>query len=86
MYLGLGSGIRHDIIEAAVAARADIVSPYKLYANTDFVRDAHARGLAVIPWTVNDPAEMRALFARGVDGIISDYPDRLAAVWQERKK
>jgi glycerophosphoryl diester phosphodiesterase len=86
MYLGLGSGIRHDIIEAAVAARADIISPYKLYVNTDFVRDAHARGLAVIPWTVNDPAEMRALFARGVDGIISDYPDRLAAVWQEGKK
>ncbi len=86
MYLGLGSGIRRDIIDAAVAARADIISPYKLYANNDFVRDAHARGLAVIPWTVNDPSEIEALLARGVDGIISDYPDRLAAVWSKRQK
>ncbi|MFZ5630335.1 MAG: glycerophosphodiester phosphodiesterase family protein [Spirochaetota bacterium] len=86
MYLGLGSGIRSDIIEAAVAVRADIISPYKLYANANFVRDAHARGLAVIPWTVNDSSEMEALLARGVDGIISDYPDRLAAVWQRHKQ
>jgi len=86
MYLGLGQGIRHDIIDAAVATRADIISPYKLYANTEFIREAHARGLAVIPWTVNDPSEMEALLARGVDGIISDYPDRLAAVWSKRQK
>ncbi len=86
MYLGLGSGIRREIIDAAVAARADIISPYTLYANADFIREAHARGLAVIPWTVNDPSEMEALLARGVDGIISDYPDRLAAVWNKRQK
>ena len=38
--------------------------------------DAHARGLRVIPWTVNDPADMRRLIAWGVDGLITDRPDR----------
>lgn len=86
MYLGLGSSIRRDILEAAQRVQANIISPYKLYVTSDFVRDAHNRGLLVIPWTVNDSAEMAALFERGVDGIISDYPDRLAAVWAQRNK
>jgi glycerophosphoryl diester phosphodiesterase len=45
-----------------------------------FVRDAHARGLAVQVWTVNQEPDMERLFALDVDGIQSDYPDRLAAV------
>jgi glycerophosphoryl diester phosphodiesterase len=40
----------------------------------------HAAGFRVIPWTTNDPAKMRALLALHVDGLISDYPDRLQAV------
>ncbi|MCX7634047.1 MAG: glycerophosphodiester phosphodiesterase family protein, partial [Turneriella sp.] len=69
-----------------VAVRADIISPYKLYANDEFIRAAHRRNLAVIPWTVNDPDEMAKLLELGADGIISDYPDRLQAVWQRRVK
>ena len=48
------------------------------------VADAHARGLTVLPWTVNDPADMRRLADMGVDGIITDYPDRLRTVMAER--
>ena len=44
------------------------------------VAEAHAQGLAVLPWTVNDPAEMQRLIDAGVDGIITDYPDRLRRV------
>lgn len=44
---------------------------------------AHALGLTVTPWTVNDPAAMRALIADGVDGLITDYPTRLRAVLAE---
>ncbi|MGE5170025.1 MAG: glycerophosphodiester phosphodiesterase [Rudaea sp.] len=46
--------------------------------------DAHARGLAVLPWTVNDPAQMARLIDMGVDGIITDYPDRLREVMRAK--
>ena len=36
-----------------------------------------ARGLAVVVWTVNDPEDMRELIALGVDGIITNWPNRL---------
>ena len=40
------------------------------------VGEAHACGLRVVPWTVNDPADMRRLIAWGVDGFCTDRPDR----------
>ncbi len=48
------------------------------------VAEARALGLVVIPWTVNDPAVMDRLIAWGVDGIITDYPDRLRTVMARR--
>lgn len=38
--------------------------------------EAHAAGIEVHPYTVNDTAEMRKLIKLGVDGLITDYPDR----------
>jgi glycerophosphoryl diester phosphodiesterase len=48
------------------------------------VADAHALGLKVLCWTVDDASEMRRLIDLGVDGIITDYPDRLRAVMAEK--
>lgn len=49
-----------------------------------FVEAAHARGVRVDAWIVNDPAEMRRLLDLGVDVVMTDYPERLAAVLAER--
>lgn len=44
------------------------------------VAESHALGLKVLPWTVNDPTDMARLVDLDVDGIITDYPDRLRAL------
>ena len=48
-----------------------------------FVANAHRHGLQVHVWTINDEAEMRRLLALGVDAVMSDYPERLAAVLED---
>jgi glycerophosphoryl diester phosphodiesterase len=45
-----------------------------------YVRDSHARNMDVHVWTVNETADMARLLEMGVDGIITDYPDRLLAL------
>lgn len=55
-----------------------IYSPYYKLVTANVVREAHERGLQIIPWTVNEVAQMRALINMGVDGIITDYPNRIA--------
>lgn len=45
-----------------------------------FVEDAHERNLEVHAWTVNDASAMSELIGLGVDGIMTDYPDRLMAL------
>jgi len=50
-----------------------------------FVAAAHARNLTVAVWTVNAEGIMRRLIAAGVDGIMTDYPDRLAGIIEETR-
>ncbi len=45
-----------------------------------FVRAAHERGLAVEPWTIDDPEQMRLFIEWGVDGIMTDRPDLMLEV------
>jgi glycerophosphoryl diester phosphodiesterase len=51
--------------------------------NRAFVEAAHARGLHVQVWTINEAAQMRALIELGVDGIMTDYPRRLVEIARE---
>jgi glycerophosphoryl diester phosphodiesterase len=61
-------------------AGGDVWSPYFRDLDSTSLQEAKALGLRVIVWTVNEIPDMRKLIALGVDGIISDYPDRLREV------
>lgn len=55
----------------------EVYSPYFQLLTAEKVQILHARGMKVIPWTVNTTTEMRRIKNMGVDGIITDYPDRI---------
>jgi glycerophosphoryl diester phosphodiesterase len=74
----LTSGQRgDDVVKRVHALQGTIWSPN--YQDLDPVALAAARGfgLKVIPWTVNEPADIARVLAMNVDGLISDYPDRV---------
>lgn len=73
---------KHDgsVPKLVKSARCDTWSPFWRNASGERIREAKALGLSVLPWTVNEPADMAMLIDAGVDGLITDYPDRLRAV------
>jgi glycerophosphoryl diester phosphodiesterase len=61
--------------------RAGVEDPaYVPFASAELVGHAHAAGLAVIPYVVDDEATQRHLVRLGVDGLITNRPDRLREV------
>ena len=61
----------------------EIYSPYYLLVDEKLVRRCREYGMKLIPWTVNEVPAMRRLVRLGVDGIITDYPDRIRRVSAE---
>jgi glycerophosphoryl diester phosphodiesterase len=61
------------------AAGCSVWSPAFADLTPDTVAEAKMLGIKVIPWTVNQRSDIDRIIAMGVDGIISDYPDRLRA-------
>jgi len=59
------------------ASGARVWSPFHGELDEAAVREARALGLRVIPWTVNDPATIERMLDLGVDGLISDHPERV---------
>jgi glycerophosphoryl diester phosphodiesterase len=57
-----------------------IYSPYYQLVSKKLVRKCHAKNMKLIPWTVNDVPAMHGLIHLGVDGIITDYPNRIGEV------
>ncbi|MFD6419730.1 glycerophosphodiester phosphodiesterase family protein [Streptomyces sp. NPDC060194] len=57
---------------------------FRFYPDRKMIADAHRRGLKVVPWTCNDPATLERLVDMGVDGVITDYPDRVREILADR--
>jgi glycerophosphoryl diester phosphodiesterase len=78
------AGIRYrdhgSVPRMVKAAGGRIWSPNYIDLTDAAVKEAKALGLTVLPWTVNDRADMERLIDWGVDGLITDYPDRLREV------
>ena len=70
---------RYDSLRAALAPHLPQVDSGALPRE-----EARALGLAVVPWTVNEPPEMKRVLNLGVDGMISDRPDRVRSELEAR--
>ena len=69
-----------DLMMNAVAMRAHAINPRWDMVTADLCKAAHERGLKLYTWTVDADARMRALIECGVDGIMTNYPERLRTV------
>jgi len=70
--------LRHAALQVPAVHRGDVVVDRQLVAA------AHAAGLAVHVWTINDEADMEALLELGVDGLITDLPAVLVPLTEAR--
>ncbi len=74
-----------DYIALAQEIGAEVVSPEHSRLTEAEVKRAHAARLQVVPWTANDEASWKRLLDMGVDAIITDDPEALAAFLGRRR-
>jgi len=81
-HLSLGLDVSRSLLAIrrirSLAGKA--ILPHWAIASRGFIRRAHRHSLRVFTWTVDQPARMERMIAAGVDGIITNYPTRLAEV------
>lgn len=78
---GVDANAVGDPMIGALLVGAQLISPhYPLVTGAAYVDHAHALGLKVLPWTVNEAGAMREQIGYGVDGIITDFPTLLRGV------
>jgi len=81
---GLKFGDHGSVPRLVQAAGCRIWSAHFADLDAAKVKEAQALGLQVLAWTVNDPAQIEKVLDLGVDGIISDRPDRVREAMQRR--
>lgn len=92
--VGASTGDVLAIVQAAISGEPPPEGPMALQIPTDFmdqplvtpdlVHYAQRHGIAVHVWTINEPVEMHRLLDMGIDGIVTDHPDRMRAVVEAR--
>ena len=54
----------------------DMYNPEFTLVTIELIKELHQKNIQIVPWTVNEISDMKRLIAMGVDGIITDYPNR----------
>lgn len=73
-------GVPLDWAACATELGAQALNVSAEFADARLIADAHARGMKVYAYTVNHPDDMKLLRDAGIDGVFSDYPDRVVAI------
>ena len=81
LLVGNGTGAP---VKAALDVGARQLCPHIDLVTPELVERAHRADLQLVTWTVNEAGQMRAAMDVGVDGIMTDLPDRLRAVVEDR--
>lgn len=70
---------------AGLGFTPDVYSPYFIRIDEAMVTELHEQDIRLVPWTINEKEDMHRLIELGVDGLITDYPDRATEVLDERE-
>ena len=86
LFKTLNPGIKIGVLIASIPMgyariakdiNAEFINPCLEFINDALVKNAHKSGIKVLVYTVNDPDDIKRMKALGVDGIFSNFPDRL---------
>ena len=75
-------GLEHDL--ARLTFKPSIYSPHFSLVDASLLKALRGMDIDLIVWTVNDPVDIRRMLALGVDGIISDHPERVFEAMEAR--
>jgi glycerophosphoryl diester phosphodiesterase len=82
----LVGGIPIDYAAFAEGLTAYSVNASIEFINREFVKDAHSRGLRIFIYTVNHPDDVKRMMSLKVDGVFSDYPDRVLSILERTEE
>lgn len=76
-FLFADSPDRSSMMESARGMRLWALHPNRAYVTPELVKATHSAGVKINVWTVNEPREIALFGEWGVDGIVSDFPERI---------
>jgi glycerophosphoryl diester phosphodiesterase len=74
----IGTKITEHDFEKVLGFHPDIISPDYSLVSKYIIAMLHGRGIQIIPWTIDDFKTAKNLYEMGVDGITTDYPNRIS--------